>query len=411
MLHRKPWERRLEDLAHTLQNCDQTYFDPELFRRNTNHFLQTARTVTFIIQKNKDDIPGFDTWYKDNVVDPWKHNEYMEWAKDARNTVEKEGDLESDSVLRLKLIFSYLEEEDVEIPCGHEQLLRSSTDKLIKFADDRLPSGIARAAAVRIARSWVVSELPSAELLHAMGYIYARIYDAVAALASHLDRKLPETIPQPAELLAFEESTVRVQFVKVRDKESYRIRHSTIKRSKWEAFPEWMRDEVRQIKETTERPRDFETAVEFYSRMASMTFNNWGYHIPMVFFLDREWRPQYQVTTMFADQADKFFFWRMLGEQAELQQPQCVVHISEAWVRQRQGHPDTAIEDMPITGEFLGLTAIDRDGREVERSWRIVRTGEEESAALDSPKDSDGSEGKTYFYIPVKRALGLPVEI
>ena len=411
MLHRKPWERRLEDLAHTLQNCDQTYFDPELFRRNTNHFVQTARTVTFIIQKHKDDIPGFEAWYKNNVVDPWKGDEYMEWAKNARNTVEKEGDLESHSVLRVKLIFSYLEEEDVEIPCGNEQLLRSNTDKLIKFAEDRLPSGIARASAVRIARSWVVSELPSAELLHAMGYIYARIYDCVVNLAMHLDRKLPETIAPPAKILSFKESAVRVQFVKVRDKESYRIRKSIIRRSKWDAFPEWMRDEIRKVRETTARPNDFETAVGFYSRMASMTFSTWGYHIPMVFFLDREWRPQYQVAPMFADQADKFFFWRMLGEQAELQQPQCVIHISEAWVRQLQGHPSTAIEDMPIKGEFLGLTAIDRDGREVERSWRIVRTGKEEPASLESPEDSDGSEGKTYYYIPVKRALGIPIEI
>jgi hypothetical protein len=34
--------------------CAATYFDHELFRLNTNQFLQTARTVTFLIQKNRE---------------------------------------------------------------------------------------------------------------------------------------------------------------------------------------------------------------------------------------------------------------------------------------------------------------------------------------------------------------------
>lgn len=59
----KPWEKRLSDLSHILQSCAHTYFEPDLFRRNTNQFLQTARTVTFIIQKNKATIRDFDRWY------------------------------------------------------------------------------------------------------------------------------------------------------------------------------------------------------------------------------------------------------------------------------------------------------------------------------------------------------------
>ena len=55
---KKPWERRLKDLSHLLKCCIDTYFDPELFRLNLNQFLQTARTVTFIIQKNKNQIIG-----------------------------------------------------------------------------------------------------------------------------------------------------------------------------------------------------------------------------------------------------------------------------------------------------------------------------------------------------------------
>ena len=85
----RPWERRLRDLAQLLRNCGETYFSPDLFRQNTNQFLQTSRTVTFIIQKNKADTPGFEAWYKTNVLQPWSNDPVMSWAKDARNVIEK----------------------------------------------------------------------------------------------------------------------------------------------------------------------------------------------------------------------------------------------------------------------------------------------------------------------------------
>jgi hypothetical protein len=90
---------------------------------NTNQFLQTARTVTFIIQKNKEEIPNYQSWYSAAVVAPWGSDEVMTWANDARNTIEKEGDLELNSALKVTLLFSYLEEQDLSIDCGREELV------------------------------------------------------------------------------------------------------------------------------------------------------------------------------------------------------------------------------------------------------------------------------------------------
>src|SRR5258706_14701498 len=120
------WERRLKDLAQLLTNCGSTYFDPELFRQNTNQFLQTARTVTFIIQKNKNSIPTFDDWYKNAVLTPWSSDAVMIWAKDSRNVIEKEGDLEMHSTLRLTLLSSYRESLDVVIPNSKAEILEAN---------------------------------------------------------------------------------------------------------------------------------------------------------------------------------------------------------------------------------------------------------------------------------------------
>ncbi len=156
----RPWERRLKDLAQLLKNCETTYFDPELFRMNTNQFLQTARTVTFIIQKNKNIIPNYDNWYTKNVIKPWATDQLMTWAKNSRNLIEKEGDLELYSSLDVALIYSYDCNQDISLPCGHEELVNGNIQKLLRFARRELPQGIYDSAVVKIERRWVANSLP-----------------------------------------------------------------------------------------------------------------------------------------------------------------------------------------------------------------------------------------------------------
>lgn len=148
----KPWERRLCDLAQLLRNCGDTYFSPDQFRQNTNQFLQTARTITFIIQKNKSFIPNFDGWYKLNVFQPWQNDIVMSWAKDARNVIEKEGDLEMQNTLRASVLYSYESEEDITIEVTRKELLQASIEQLLKLARNALPPGIIASAVLKTQR-------------------------------------------------------------------------------------------------------------------------------------------------------------------------------------------------------------------------------------------------------------------
>ena len=163
----KPWERRLKDLALILDNCFNHYFEPELFRLNLNQFLQTSRTITFIIQKNKEDIPQFDEWYKDNIQKPLMQSPLMKWAKDSRNKIEKQGDLEMFSTASAKLIFSYDDTEDVEfLSCN--SMLSINVKRLVRIARKDLPTGVLDASAIKVERRWVGDSLPDWELLHAL---------------------------------------------------------------------------------------------------------------------------------------------------------------------------------------------------------------------------------------------------
>src|SRR5882762_8060466 len=102
-----PWYKRLKDLRQLIYQADQTYFEPDLFRLNVNNAIQTARTVTFMIQKNKETIKDFDAWYGRNVLEPFSQDRIMKWLKESRNHIEKEGDLDINSRCDLETIFSY----------------------------------------------------------------------------------------------------------------------------------------------------------------------------------------------------------------------------------------------------------------------------------------------------------------
>jgi hypothetical protein len=57
-------DRRLEDVHQQWHQAEQAYFEPEQFRIAIQTAIQTLRTVTFILQSNKRQIPDFETWYE-----------------------------------------------------------------------------------------------------------------------------------------------------------------------------------------------------------------------------------------------------------------------------------------------------------------------------------------------------------
>lgn len=405
---RKPWERRLEDLSHLLKACNATYFDPELMRRNTNQFLQTARTVTFIIQKNKGNIPHFDDWYREHALDKWTHDNVMTWAKNARNTIEKEGDLELNSTLDVSLIFSYLEEEDAKVQCGRSELLNAGVKKLVRFARKQLPTGIQDAAGIRIERNWKTSKLESHELLQALGYVYARLFECCDNLAKHLGGQIPKSIPEPSELSVLREVARHVQLVKLRDMQTYHFRSNRMYRGSEEDVPKEFKENVRSLKESLSKPTDFQTSLNFFSRMAEATFTQWGNHVPMLFLLNDDWSIQYQATSMLLDQTDKYFFWRMIAERIAVEKPHCLVHTCEVWVRDLSKHrPGLAIRELPIKGERLQLCAFDRDGNWTVITWPIEHGKSEELPTLGEAEEAEESDKRVFFLIPAMRSMGI----
>ncbi|MGZ8173504.1 MULTISPECIES: hypothetical protein [Methylobacter] len=376
---------------------------------NTNQFLQTARTVTFIIQKNKEEIPGYQSWYSGAVTTPWGCDEVMKWAKDARNKIEKEGDLELNSSLNVTLLFSYLEEEDVQIQCGRTELLNASIKKLVRLAQKKLPSGVADAAAVKIERRWVTVSLPGWELLHALIYVYGRIYNCCKSLAQQFGDSLDSSIPNTSSFDTLRDKSRRVRYIKLNGLHEYSVVYENISIDRKFEPPQEIRSAIDTIHVTQSPPVSLSDGLEFYTKMAELTFSHYGNHVPMLFLFNERWQPIDGITTEFADQADKFIFWRNAADRIASLKASGIVWISESWLRKTKTGDTIAIRNMPIFGEQLHVLAIDKSGNRKEVVWEILRDSETKKPTLQMVPSTDQMQfdGTQYFLVPAMRALGL----
>ncbi|MFJ2781268.1 hypothetical protein [Kitasatospora sp. NPDC087315] len=55
--------RRLMDCHAQWHRLHEVYFDPHEFRLTMNSLVQNLRNVTWLLQKQKAQLVGFDEWY------------------------------------------------------------------------------------------------------------------------------------------------------------------------------------------------------------------------------------------------------------------------------------------------------------------------------------------------------------
>lgn len=402
----KPWERRLGDLAQLLQNCAETYFAPDQFRQNTNQFLQTSRTVTFIVQKNKAEIPDFDSWYKDNVLTPWSTDPIMSWAKDARNVIEKEGDLDMQSTLRTSVLFSYVSAEDLVVETTRKELLQADIEKLLRFARTRLPPGIADAAILKIERRWIANSLPNRELLHALTYAYARLHEVCKSLSGHLGTKLEPTVPHPTSLDPNVNNAARARFLKFG--KSGVGRNSSIRVGTDPEFrPPPYLVKLKAELAATPKPSCLTDVVARHAKMAKATFDHHGNHVPMLALYDKNWNQIDFMSTAFSDQSEKYLFWRNVADRATYLRAFAMVWTCESWLRDMEGHQDQPIRELPIVGEQLHVVGADATESHKFIAWNIVRATSAGQPALEpvEPGDVNRQPDQVFFVKPVVDAM------
>jgi hypothetical protein len=374
---------------------------------NTNQFLQTARTVSFIIQKNKESIPNFQSWYEDAVITPWGKDEVMRWAKNARNSIEKEGDLELNSSLNLTLLFSYSESDDLQIQCGKAELLNSSVRNLVAFAKKTLPPEVAAAGAIKIERRWVTATLPNWELLHALAYAYARNFKCCQSLARQLNAELDSKIPDPSTFDRVRDDSRKVEYVKLNENGKFTVRTDSLDVDRTFAPSEKVASALKELAATSSSPTNLAETLNLYKNLAEKSFEIWGYQVPLLIMFDKQWTPLKIVSFQPADQTEKFIFWRAMADRASTLMAYGLVWISESWIRSLDRGTRSAVQDLPIVGERLQIYAIDKSCKPQIVSWEILRRSNESRPTLMQVAKAEDSmeDAVPYFLEPILRAI------
>lgn len=404
-----PWEKRLRDLWILLQRCHTTYMEPDLFRLSVNQFLQTSRTVTFIIQKNKESIPDYDAWYGAKQKE-WGDDRLMTWAKDSRNQIEKEGDLELHSSLELSLFYSYFEEQDVKIKTGRAELLKAGTKRLVRFARQRFPSAVVKTSAIKVERKWVANSLPEWELLQALTYVYTTLYRTCENLAVRLGAKIEKSIPDPSDVHSGQSVARQVAYLKLSDMNLHYQHVTRMLRDDALIKAKFPTESWTPLRDLVGKAKTFDSISEAMSEMAKQSFEFFGYHVPMLFMYDDEMNIVDSITTMFRDSVDKFIFWRTIADRVVATKAKLITCTGEAWIRSNKTPIPYDISKAPIIGERLFFIALSDKGACKQMSWEIIRSSDDEKPTLGEigKFESEHSRPIPNYVAPIFKAWAIP---
>jgi hypothetical protein len=170
-----------------------------------------------------------------------------------------------------------------------------------------------------------------------------------------------------------------------------------------------MSDAIYELRERMSQANSSEKLHAALAAMAEQTFEHDGYHIPMLFLYDKDFKCVDGMSVRWSDQAEKFIFWRSVADRVVANRVTIVATIGEAWVRDMKGYQHLPIKDLPITGEELYVNLLDSTGSYMCTAWEIVRADDESKPSLrPRPEGVELAAKVPFYFAPTLRALGLP---
>lgn len=418
-------DQRLADAHRLWHQAEAEYFDPDGFRLAIQNTIQTLRTVTFILQKNKAIIPNFAEWYGEGEKRPlggWQRrladDPLMRWMVEARNKIEKQGDLESDSMVRAEVLASYIDEGPrLDVPAD---LFEPIAKLLERIPDSALGAHIKRNGVLRIQRRWVENTLPSHELLDAVAVAYGKIAELVHDAHRQIGLDPPTTIHDDDgtsyDLASMgwrlpcmmSSETTRTLLVSLSDGSEieFETRRRPVKvnsKSFSNLVKRYGEDAFKAIRRNYESDADL--AAGFFA-LARRVFLRDRHHLTiLLLFRDRELiRQPIQINV--ENTAQKYVVMRQLAVEAQKSGADAAMLIGEVWMAEAHDlKPYERPKDTTKRREALTLQFINNSGTVIDCLAEIARSGK--AVSLDETQLSDQSA--PFDFAPFLQVWGLPV--
>lgn len=407
-------DRRLGDLHRHWHEAERRYFDPESFRVAIQTAIQTLRTVTFIVQSNKRLFSNFDPWYE-SWQDKLRADPLMRWMVDARNKIEKQGDLDTHSFVRAEIVASYYEEGPrIEVPA---ELFQSPGELISSIPTEVLRKHVFKDGILRIQRRWVENSLPDYELLDAVGIAYGRIAELVADAHRELGLEPPSTKVGDIDHTQGKESRggrlpcmighgdARSHNVWLATGQTMEIEQKTIEFDRKHAervTGKYGLNPKEMFPSTDPAP---EATLNGLFATARKMFSVDGHHDTIVFLLSGA-LPVNIMQLAIQEHGEKYLVMRALANEVIKCGADGVILISEVWSAPYDPNkPYRRAVDAPERSEFLSATLVTKTGAPVQLHALIRRTDDDVTLG-----DTDTLRGQAQIaFAPIYAAWGREV--
>ncbi|MDX0139340.1 hypothetical protein CN128_24565 [Sinorhizobium meliloti] len=362
--------RRLGQMRELWEAAAKEYFEPNRFLLNLQNCITTSRTVTFILQKQKNKVAGFDEWYEPHrkrlASDP-----IMKWAMEARNSIEKEGDLRTHSQVRGEIIASYYEGP---VSPWVPQALYASPQQFyhaVPKAFFEVPH-IVENGTLLIERRWVDEQLPQMEVLEALAHVYEELAITVADFCNHLGIEPPAWVLDSKPDVMGELAMDRALYLSMRDgsrvgirlfKKQKKIDGKALRRRYGDQKAKW---------ERIKKAGSFKELCDAFFQLARFLMAKDGYHHSFTYFLKGMQLVQ-MIGTDHPDRASRYVMMRDLAKLARLLDADGMMMVGEAWTAKPEDAPSGLAADAKNRGEALWLAATNAKCETYAFTAQIVR--------------------------------------
>jgi hypothetical protein len=395
---------------------EQAYFEPYEFRISLNSFIQEARNVTFILQKNKKNVPDFESFYG-----PWqarlRQDPLMRWAVESRNRITKQGDLETES----QSFVTFTTDWTNELTRRFKATATLPSALLVNSALKQIPRElISEESLVCVERRWVDAALPAEELLSVCSHVLTVLSELLEAAHAHIGRVVPgsscDVIERliemredyPLELARAEES----RKVWVRAENQERIRYAVrggdkIRKEDAEQFKEadLARYGPRPVLPEDCDTKTLEGAVLMYTEAAKRILVRDGYLIPFIFALEGSAQRVVQLGLNMEDRAGKHIAIRQAASFLAPLKVEWAILVGEAWwapigdIAPKIIHAEHASNRR----EAISVEGVAKDGRSCNRRVNFSRKGKEIVLGEEIV-----DPGIANIMLPIREAISAP---
>ena len=375
-------ERRLDDAAKLWGKASDSYFDPDEFRVHLQACIQAFRSVTWILQSHKHAIAHFDVWYA-GWQDVMRADPILRWLVEARNKIEKRGDLDAKSILRVTGSGSWFDGKEIEKELPPKTRPGEISLILRRFSRNQT---VDDEAILKVERRWLDSEMPDAEILDALCHCYlvmrkllrdaheklavpaagkCNFYDA----ATRTNEELPEfmmTAQQP-----------RVSWIRLKDGASVTIQQTSqiftrkdIEETKAQNRYGFDKNFGQKLKDA----KSFQDVCVVWFQHSKRMLEVDGYLNPTALIMTDK-SMQIQQLRM-SDRTDKHMVMRHVADSCKRMDAVSVMIINEAWTAPAEfaAKGKHAI-DCPQRGEAAVLHGLTRSGEAISCINHFTRQG------------------------------------